>query len=282
MPRLRPLLLALLVLFTGLGSSVAGPLDIDLVSEVKTIQPGKSFLVGLSLKHRKGYHTYWKFPGIVGVPVSMEWKLPPGWKASPILWPQPDQVFMFKIRAQGYRRDLVLPIQLTPPADLKLDEKITLHGVAAWMCCGRDCNPDFAKLYLTLPVSQEPKGDDRWSAAFAQARTETPQPLGKGWSTSATRGKEHVTLRLTAKTEAARAQLALIQEALFFTDDGYIHSDKDQKVTKNGNHTLTLTLPLSQYYDKKTPAHLNGVLRSPQGWGSTNASQSVLIHAPFS
>src|SRR5688572_10915548 len=49
----------------------AEPLTIELVSEVASIQPGSPFYVGLHLKHKEHYHTYWKFPGIVGVPTDM-------------------------------------------------------------------------------------------------------------------------------------------------------------------------------------------------------------------
>src|SRR5690349_5590369 len=52
-------------------SSFAEPLSIELVSEVTSIQPGMPFYVGLHLKHQEHYHTYWRFPGIVGVPTSM-------------------------------------------------------------------------------------------------------------------------------------------------------------------------------------------------------------------
>src|SRR6187551_155684 len=51
----------------------AAPLSIELVSEVTSIQPGTPFYVGLHLKHQEHYHTYWKFPGIVGVPTDMAW-----------------------------------------------------------------------------------------------------------------------------------------------------------------------------------------------------------------
>src|SRR5687767_15037610 len=70
----------------------ADPLKIDLISEVSTIQPGTPFHVGLHLKHREHYHTYWKFPGIVGVPTDTEWGLPPGWHANSLEWPAPERV----------------------------------------------------------------------------------------------------------------------------------------------------------------------------------------------
>ena len=95
------------------------PLTLSLVSEVTSIQPGHPFYVGLALHHGRGWHTYWKFPGVVGVPTGIKWKnLPPGFTADSITWPEPQSVLMFQIKAQGYERDVVLPIKITPPAGL--------------------------------------------------------------------------------------------------------------------------------------------------------------------
>jgi DsbC/DsbD-like thiol-disulfide interchange protein len=260
------------------------PLQIALVSEAKAVEPGKPFYAGLHLKHKEGYHTYWKFPGIVGVPVSMTWSLPAGWKAGEIEWPEPEQVHMFQIRAQGYHGELVLPVRITPPADLKPGTKVTLTGKAAWMCCGRDCNPDFADLTLELPVAATEVINATWEPAFVKAREAAPQPLNEqAWSATATHNeKNEVTLHLVAKSEAAKQQLAAVKEVFFFTDDGYIHADKDQILRKEGNDTLTLKLTVSEYYDGKAPpTHLLGLLQSAQGWGKGITSKSAIVNAPI-
>jgi thiol:disulfide interchange protein DsbD len=260
------------------------PLQIALVSEVKSVQPGKPFYAGLHLKHKEGYHTYWKFPGIVGVPVSMVWSLPTGWKAGEIEWPEPEQVHMFQIRAQGYHGELVLPVRITPPSNLKPGTKVTLTGKAAWMCCGRDCNPDFADLTLELPVAATQEIDAKWEPAFAKAREATPPPLdASAWSATAThKGKDRVTLHLTAKNDAARQQLASVKDVLFFTDDGYINAAKDQILRREGDDKISLDLIVSEYYDGKgPPTHLLGLLQSPQGWGEGLNSKSLIIKAPI-
>ena len=40
------------------------------------VQPGQAITVGLFIQHVPEYHTYWKAPGIVGVPTTINWKLP--------------------------------------------------------------------------------------------------------------------------------------------------------------------------------------------------------------
>src|SRR5262245_53837871 len=86
--------LHLCILYFALCGFLPGadnPLKIELVSEVTSIVPGKPFYVGLHLQHQPGDHTYWRFPGIVGVPTGIKWELPEGFKAGPIEWPEPQR-----------------------------------------------------------------------------------------------------------------------------------------------------------------------------------------------
>ena len=69
-------------------------LEIALISEVKSIKAGESFTVGLHLKHHKGFHSYWKNPGVVGLPTSIKWDLPKGFTAGEIQWPYPELTMM--------------------------------------------------------------------------------------------------------------------------------------------------------------------------------------------
>ncbi|NJR41311.1 MAG: hypothetical protein HC767_00320 [Akkermansiaceae bacterium] len=78
-------LLLLFLAFSLISSAPAeekgkNPLEARLISEMQTIAPGKIFYVGMHLNHPTGYHTYWKHPGIVGVPTSIKWDLPAGVK----------------------------------------------------------------------------------------------------------------------------------------------------------------------------------------------------------
>lgn len=268
-------LVAILCLLTTSALLHAEPLTVQLVSEVTSIQPGKPFHVGLHLVHAEHYHTYWKFPGIVGVPTDMAWQLPPGWKAEPIQWPAPERVMMFQIKAQGFHGEVLLPMMLTPPKDLEPGAKVTLKGKATWMCCGRDCNPDFADLSVTLPVGTAPAGhDERWHEQFAKARATMPLPLDD-WDASATRKGDLVTLRLAPKRRPDKLQ-TVPPAGIFFTDDGYINADKDQVFRMDGD-ALMVDLIVSQYFTEKPPAELRGIL-----WlKDRSLGKGAIIRAPF-
>lgn len=252
----------------------AEPLTIQLVSEVTSVQPGIPFHAGLHLKHAEHYHTYWKFPGIVGVPTDMAWTLPPGWKAEAIEWPAPERVMMFQIKAQGFHGEVLLPMKLTPPKNLELGTKVTLGGKATWMCCGRECNPGFADLSLTLPVGEEAGvKDPRWEKLFKKARS-TVAKLLQGFAATATREADRVTLRLTSKHSATAATTP---SGIFFTEDGYINADKEQVFRKEGD-SLVIELVVSSYYTEKPPKTLRGVLWLKDG----SLGHGALIDVPLS
>ncbi|CAN5879695.1 hypothetical protein BH11VER1_BH11VER1_20770 [soil metagenome] len=256
------------------------PLQIELVSEVTSIQPGQPFHVGLHLQHKEGYHTYWKFPGVVGVPTAVKWDLPRGWKVEDIEWPEPERVFMFKIRAQGYHGEVILPVRITPPQKLEEGSTVTLAGKASWMCCNRECNPGFKDLTLTLPVANsEPAPDKRWTKLFAQARASIPQPM-EGWETQATVNDGKVTLRIVPQTAELKKHAASMKDLFFFTEDGLIDPDKEQIVKHDADGSIILEMLVSEYGPKRIPKTLTGVLQSNEGM-TPGGIRSVSLSTPL-
>ncbi|MEO7317572.1 MAG: protein-disulfide reductase DsbD domain-containing protein, partial [Chthoniobacteraceae bacterium] len=252
---------------TDFLSAGENPLGIRLVSDVKSIRAGEPFYAGLFLKHPEGGHTYWKFPGIVGVPTNIEWRLPEGFKAGPIEWPEPQRVMMFQIKAQGYEGDTLLPIRITPADSLKPGQKVWLRGKASWMCCGRTCNPGLEDLSLELPVTASAQPDETMEPKFKAALGAAPHPL-TGWRAEASRLDGEVRLRLTAVSKEARAQAPAIKQLTFFTEDGLINSDKEQHFSRAGSEVLLLRLRISEYATDPDAKELRGVLQTPEGWSA--------------
>lgn len=243
------------------------PLQIELVSEVKSIRPGEPFYIGLSLHHGVGYHTYWKFPGIVGVPTNIAWQsLPAGFTAEPIEWPEPQHVLMFNIHAQGYERDVLLPIRITPPSALAVGTKIKLEGKASWMCCATQCNPGFKDLSIELPVSDEVSIlDDKLHARFEAERALRPQGSSE-WQASAVRAKATVEVTLKPGGGAAKLRATDASKIRFFTEDGMVDSDKPQVISIDQDGIVRLAMQQPDYVVGEPPAVLRGVLLYEPGW----------------
>ncbi len=263
------LMLVLVSVHARAGESVTG-LRVDLVSEVRRIQPGKPFYVGVFIRHEPGFHTYWRQPGIVGVPTSIKWSLPRGWQGGELEYPEPERVLMYTLKAQGYERDVLLQARITPPVKLSTNEIVTLRGKAVWMCCGQSCHPGYKHLALTLPVAAGgPELDPQWSPLFEKERELRPQS-SQAWSASARQVNDlEVELRLAPATKQARPlNAALAKQVLFFTGDGWIDSDDPHQIEFDPpTGGLRLLLPVSKgFRDKKPPKQLDALLQLPGGW----------------
>lgn len=277
--RAWPILFSLLSLSAGLLPAQTG-LKLQLVPETTAVVPGQSFRVGLFIQHEKGWHTYWRQPGIVGVPTTLEWQLPEGFKAGPLEYPEPEATKMFKIKAQGYERDVLLQTELQAPANLKPGDTITLRGRAAWMCCASTCHPGTLELSLSLPVASVSSPDPTWQPRFAQERARYAQP-SDAWSAEASEQGLNVTLTLKPTSDKARPLAASDPQPniLFFTEDGWINSDQDQRIEVGRDGSLTLHLVRAEVFlGKKTPDRLLGVVQRQGGWHSDGSLRSMTIH----
>ncbi|MFD0892333.1 hypothetical protein KBB96_12965 [Luteolibacter ambystomatis] len=192
--------------------------DLSLVSEVSAITGSKSFTVGLKVHHHPKFHTYWRNSGIVGVPIALKWQLPPGFTAGEIQWATPERVDMAGHPAHGYERDVMLLVEITPPAHPP--EKLELKAEASWMACADGCYPGRKTLTLAFPAAAQ-------ADAIAKARAELPQPL-QGWSATLESAKDAPEIRV--KFTRTGGNTADPGKPYFFSSDGQISSDPPQKI----------------------------------------------------
>lgn len=262
----------------GLGSLALAdaPMEIELVCEVKAVQPGRPFYVALSLKHGRGHHSYWKTPGIVGVPTNINWtSLPRGVTAGEIEWPAPERVDMFEYQAQGYKRDVLLPILITPSKSLRAGTNITLQGRAGWMSCSKQCNPGFKGLSITLPVSAEgePHYDAKWQGLIQTERARVALNSG-AWTLTVEPIGETGYVAVLTPGEGARAITERdLRKLIWFTDDGQVDTDQPQKIEwQDGKVVFHLKRP--EYLPGGFKKSLAGILVREGGW---NADGSVPV-----
>lgn len=269
-PSRRWLLLAVLLSsFVIRHSALAQQgLKLQLVSEQSAIVPGQPFTVGLWLEHDPGYHTYWRFPGIVGVPTQMKWHLPRGWKAGELIYPEPERTLMFKIKAQGFDRDVMLRTEITPPANLKVGESITLTGTASWMACGNTCHPGSMDLSLPLPVAATAELNAKWHKLLDAERARAEQ-TSDAWTSTASEKGDTITLLVrpaTAEALPSKNQREA-DHIIAFTEDGWFDSDKPQSILRHTDGSLTITLiKADTYIGNKPPKTLRVILRNDEGW----------------
>lgn len=255
---LIPLLLTLLPLSAADEKKPQMGVDASLVSEDSQIAAGGKFRVGLKMHHDPGYHTYWRNPGIAGVPTELHWDLPPGFSAGPIQWPFPERSKMAIYPVHGYERDVMLMVDITAPAEIAASE-VELKATANWMACAKGCFPAVVDLSLKLPVGSAVKVDAAQEAAFAHATQEIPHPLA-GWKVELLSERGAPEIRFQVTPDAATSGGSAARDLYFFSDDGQVSSDQPQKVVSAGNGSFEITVARSttMHVDKDS---LPGVLR---------------------
>ncbi len=177
---LRTLFALLLLLFPLVRSEaqvVNGVTLIEpsLVSPQHGANPGKPFLVGVHLRIAPGWHTYWINPGDSGIPVSIQWKLPPGWKAGPIRWHIPEKhLEPGNMITFGYEKEVLLLTEITPPDEVT-DASVTLEAEVSWLVCESTCVPGSAELKLAVPITLDPPAPTEHAALFAETEARLPK-----------------------------------------------------------------------------------------------------------
>jgi thiol:disulfide interchange protein DsbD len=277
---LASLAAVVLALAVAFPSPVRAQVSASLVAADASIRPGAPFTVALRLVHQPHWHSYWVNPG-TGLPTTLKWTLPEGWKAGGIQWPAPTVLTDTRgnVIGNGYDGDLLLPVTITPPADLKPGMPAELQAAADWLMCQEECVPGSAKLTLKLPVLEEdPKPDPIWGTKIREVLARLPAE-DPSWDVAATRDPKSVTL--TIRAEGAAANPARTPGGLhFFSEDGFIASDLPQAAASDGRGGFTLTLPISPD-GPKDPPRLIGVLTSDKGWRADGQLPGLRIDVAF-
>jgi thiol:disulfide interchange protein DsbD len=190
-----PLLVGLALLASSLQAASTGQsrhVKVALLAENESVRPGQAFRVGLHMRMEEGWHTYWKNPGDAGLPTRLAWTLPDGFAAGPIEWPVPERIPAPPLMSYGYEREVLLPVEIVPPASLPSGE-VTLAVKADWLECKEACLPGRALLDIRLAVRDEEPEPGPAAPLFAETRRRLPAP-SEGWSLSAEAGPRAVAL----------------------------------------------------------------------------------------
>jgi thiol:disulfide interchange protein DsbD len=220
-----------------------------------------------------GWHSYWRNPGDSGIPTSLEWDLPAGFEAGEIQWPYPTRIERPPLASYGYEVEVLLPVEIRPPAELASGTTMTLAAQADWLICAEICYPATANVSVELTVSDRaPEPDRRWADAFAATRTRLPvQP--EGWAFSAREVSDGYVLEVSPPP----ALEVSFPDPPFFADmEAVIAHAAPQPVERSGEG-YRIRLAVSEF-SRGPPERLEGVLLV--GGPATDAPYTALAIAP--
>jgi len=244
----------------------------NLVSESRNIVPGRPLHLGLLQQIQPGWHAYWSNPGESGLPTTIDWSLPPEFKAGPILWPTPERFTYGPVVGYGYREQVLLPVIVEVPADLRPGASVTLSAHVSWLACSEICVPEEADLSILLSVGTTLEPDPNWIGLFASTRAHTPKP--NPFPTVAANSNDELTLRV------AMGDATGLRSVMFFPADANVIDDGAPQSVMANSEGLVLTLRRDKA--SPPPSMLNGVLAfRDMTAGTEGVPGAISISAPI-
>lgn len=150
-------------------------LEAQLLSEYEQVQPGSSFQVAVKLIPEAGWHTYWINPGDSGLATVVNWRLPAGVSAGPIIWPTAEKFNIGPLSNYGFEGDTYLLTEITVAADYAYST-LPITAFADWLVCEEVCIPGSAQLSIDVAVANAPAVAAAINAnEFTVARNNLPE-----------------------------------------------------------------------------------------------------------
>jgi len=145
---------------------------VEMLSQVEAVVPGSSVWIAFHFRMQQGWHIYWKDPGDSGMATSIEWQLPEGFEAGPLLWPTPQKLKLNTLNVvNAYEGETLLFSTVSVPDDITLGVPITLQAKASWLACKEICIAGERDLEITLATTAgESKPNPLWSAQIESVR----------------------------------------------------------------------------------------------------------------
>nr|MBA2467300.1 thiol:disulfide interchange protein [Sphingomonas sp.] len=134
--------------------------------------PGGEVELAIHMRTTPGWHGYWQNPGDAGLPMQIDWQLPPGFAVGPLRYPVPGRLTIAGIMNYVYERDYAVLVRLKVPAGAT--GVVPIRASARWLACTDEiCVPEQGSFGLDVPVGS---GTAR-RAMFDEWRRALPRPL---------------------------------------------------------------------------------------------------------
>jgi DsbC/DsbD-like thiol-disulfide interchange protein len=194
-------------------------------------------IAALKIQLAPGWKTYWRAPGDAGIPPMIDWSGSENLVKMMPLWPTPEVFSQNGMNSVGYKKELVLPVVLTPQ-DAK--RPISLSGAMQIGICNDICVPADLDFDMTLPLARVR------DATISAALTNQPYSAAKAGV-----GRVSCDISLSSDGVALSATLEMpptgaFEYAIVETADPEIWVAEAQ--TQRDGNTLTVQTELMQMY----------------------------------
>jgi suppressor for copper-sensitivity B len=132
--------------------------------------------LGVQIKLKPGWKTYWRNPGESGAPPRFDWSASLNLATADVRWPAPLRFSAYGFDSFGYQDEVVLPVLLRARAP----GKATLARLKLdYMICAKVCVPMQADLSLELAAAGKVAKASAFAPLIRHYRDLIPQTAGK-------------------------------------------------------------------------------------------------------
>jgi len=119
---------------------------------VPSVIPGETFELGIHLKMKPHWHTYWINPGESGEATKVKFTGPAGFEFGQVRWPLPTAMESFGAITYGYEGEVLLIVPVKVSSVVKPGTTASIEAHVNWLACNDTCVEGEAKLSLNLPI----------------------------------------------------------------------------------------------------------------------------------
>ena len=170
--RTLPLLAAICALIAVLLPSLAvaqpraNHIAARLVAE-GPVRSGEPLTLAVAFDPQPGWHGYWKNPGDAGYGMTLDWRLPAGWRAGEPHYPVPQRLVIGGLMNHVYEGPYAVLVDVAVPLQAAVGNAAPITLDAQWLACtDKICVPEQAHLTLDLANVAPDSRFDRWRAAI--------------------------------------------------------------------------------------------------------------------
>jgi DsbC/DsbD-like thiol-disulfide interchange protein/cytochrome c biogenesis protein CcdA len=219
---LRRLVMLFALLVAPAALAQAQNITPELVAEGPA-PPGGEVELAIHMRPAPGWHGYWQNPGDAGLPMDVQWQLPPGFAAGPLRYPVPTRLEIAGLMNYVYEQDFAVLVRLKVP--VRARGTIPIHADAHWLACtDKICVPQQGQLSLDLPAGSGTPN----RAEFDAWRQAIPQPLTTLGRFEAAGDKLRVAIPIPA-------MVILDHPYVFPAVDGPVDYDAQQRFGRSGD-----------------------------------------------
>lgn len=214
-----------------------------LVSAVMGAGALQELPLGLQIRLKPGWKTYWRSPGEGGYPPRLDWSGSENLAAAELQWPAPTRFTILGVESVGYKDEVVLPLAVRPQTP---GEPVRLRLALDYLTCEEICIPQSAELALTIPAG--PAEPTALAHLIDRFRGRVPGPPAPGLSVERAElmeGGDGPALRLAVATDRPLAKPDVFVES----DAGLVFGAPRMRTASDGR-SISLDLPMASAGDQ--------------------------------